>query len=324
MTRWDATDIPDQSGRTVVVTGANSGLGLRSAEALARAGAGVVMACRSAERAAPARDRVAAGATGPDPTVVALDLADLASVRAAAASIAARAGHVDVLMNNAGIMAVPRAATADGFELQFGTNHLGHFALTGLLLPALLAAPAPRVVTTSSSAHRAGRAAWDDARFDRRRYRRWAAYGRSKLANLQFTGELARRAAAAGTALTAVAAHPGYARTHLGAGWHGAERAGAGPLQRLRAAAMVIGDRVLAQSDAAGALPQLYAATMDDVAAGDYFGPGGPFEMRGVPTRVTMSAAARDTESAARLWALSEELTGVTYDWPQVPAAGRR
>jgi NAD(P)-dependent dehydrogenase (short-subunit alcohol dehydrogenase family) len=322
MSRWDSTAIPDQSGRTVVVTGASSGLGLRAAEALAGAGASVVLGCRHAGRAEAAREAVAAGAAGLPPEIVALDLADLGSVRAAAAEIAERYGAVDILMNNAGIMAVPRGTTADGFEMQFGTNHLGPFALTGLLLPALLAAPAPRVVATGSSTHRSARPDWDDAPYAQGRYRRWTAYARSKLANLQFTVELGRRAAAAGTPLVAAAAHPGYSRTHLGAGW---TSGGTGPIAavagRARAVAMGIGDRLVAQSAAAGALPLLYAATMGDVASGDYVGPGGPFELRGRPTRVGMSAAARDEGSAARLWALSEELTGVTYAWPEVPAA---
>ncbi len=313
MARWASSDIPDQTGRTVLVTGANSGLGLRSAEALARRGATVVMACRSAERAEVARAQVAAVATGPDPVVVPLDLADLESVRKAAAEVDAAVDRLDVLMNNAGVMAPPLTRTADGFEMQFGTNHLGHFALTGLLLPALRRAGSPRVVTTSSNMHRQGRNEWDDPNYERTRYRKWAAYGRSKLANLLFMRELDRRARDAGVDLTSAAAHPGYASTHLqGAS---ADQSGGWLLSRATGAIMAIGNGLVAQSDAAGALPQLYAATMDDVASGDYVGPDGPFEMRGGPKTVGMSSAARDDEAAARLWALSEELTGVTYAW---------
>jgi NAD(P)-dependent dehydrogenase (short-subunit alcohol dehydrogenase family) len=312
MTRWTATDIPDQAGRTVLITGANSGLGLRSAEALAARGATVLMGCRNAERGEVARERVAAVATGPAPVVVPLDLADLASVRKAAVEVDDTADRLDVLMNNAGIMAVPLARTADGFEMQFGTNHLGHFALTGLLLPALLRAPAPRVVTTSSFVHRSGRNRWDDPNYENARYARWMSYGQSKLANLLFMRELARRAGEAGPELISAAAHPGYASTHLQA----ASAEAAGGWLRAMAMAMAIGNRIVAQSDAQGALPQLYAATMPDVVPGDYFGPDGPFELRGGPKRVGMSRHAEDDEAARALWELSEQLTGVTYAWP--------
>jgi protochlorophyllide reductase len=315
MARWTAADIPDQTGRTVLVTGANSGLGLRSAEALAARGAAVLLACRSPERGEAACARVAGLATGPAPVLVALDLADLASVRAAAAEVGELTGHLDVLMNNAGIMAVPLTRTADGFEAQFATNHLGHFALTGLVLPLLLAAPGGgRVVTTSSNVHRQGRNRWDDANWETTPYRRWRAYGQSKLANLLFMSELGRRAAAAGTGLVSAAGHPGYAATHL----QGASAAATGPwpVAKAMGLASAVGNLVVAQSDAAGALPQLYAATMPDVASGDYFGPRGPGEMRGSPTRVGMSPAARDAAAAGLLWDVSEDLTGVTYPWP--------
>jgi protochlorophyllide reductase len=305
--------MPDQTGRTVVVTGANSGLGLRSAEALARRGAAVVLACRDVGRAEAARAGVAAAATGPAPTVVVLDLADLASVRKAADEIAERCGRIDVLMNNAGVMAPPLQRTADGFEMQFGTNHLGHFALTGLLLPALLRAEGPRVVTTSSLMHRRSDDRWDDPNAELRPYERWTAYGRSKLANLLFMRELARGARDAGRDLVSVAAHPGYAATHLQRTT--ARHTGGWLVSHVAGAMVAVGSRVVAQSDAAGALPQLYAATMPDVASGDYFGPGGPFEVRGAPARVGMARAARDDTAARRLWALSEDLTGVTYPW---------
>lgn len=306
---WTATDIPPQEGRTIVVTGATSGLGLESALALARAGARVLMAARNAEKAERVRADVAAVATGPEPEVVALDLTDLASVRAAAADIAERAPQLDVLMNNAGVMALPHATTADGFELQLGTNHLGPFALTGLLLPVLLAGEPGRVVTTSSTMHKPGRMRWDDLQSERR-YQRWAAYAQSKLANLLFAYELDRRARAAETGLLSVAAHPGYASTHLQAA--GPEASG----NRIGVRVMDLSNRVFAQSAAAGALPQLYAATMPDVRGGEYFGPSGLFESRGGPTRVDSTARSHSQEDATRLWDTSQRLTGVTYEWP--------
>jgi len=236
--------------------------------------------------------------------VAPLDLADLASVRAFAA---ARDEPVDLLVNNAGVMAPPRRETADGFELQFGTNHLGHFALTGLLLDRLLAGADPRVVTVSSGAHRMGKIRFDDLQWERG-YSRWPAYGQSKLANLLFTLELQRRAQGA---LTAVAAHPGYAATNL-------QTAGAslGGLQgAVTAAVSQVLNRVVAQSDAMGALPVLFAATTD-LPGGSYAGPDGRGEMRGHPTLVGMSAAASDEDTARRLWEISEQLTGVTYAFP--------
>jgi NAD(P)-dependent dehydrogenase (short-subunit alcohol dehydrogenase family) len=287
---------------------------LRSAEALAAAGARVLLACRNATKAAEALDTVNARAVAEPASVVSLDLSDLSSIEAAAREVGERVGHLDVLMNNAGVMAIPLRRTADDFEMQFGTNHLGHFALTGRLLPLLLAADAPRVVTTSSQAHRIGKIRWDDVQW-RNRYSKWGAYGQSKLANLLFAFELHRRATREGTALVSVAAHPGYASTHLQA---------AGPEMArspLMARAMVLGNRILAQSDAEGALPQLYAATMPGVAGGEYYGPDGLFEMQGAPELVRTKAAARDVGAAERLWELSEKATGVTYDW--TPATER-
>jgi NAD(P)-dependent dehydrogenase (short-subunit alcohol dehydrogenase family) len=241
---------------------------------------------------------------------VALDLSSLASVREGAAAVAERVEHLDVLLNNAGIMAVPHSRTADGFESQLGTNHLGHFALTGLLLPTLLAAPQPRVVTVSSHAHKIGRLQLDDLFFERRRYSRWKAYGQSKLANLLFTSELQRRAVAAGTALTAAAAHPGYAATNLTSG----PVVGAPFLRPV----LALGDRLLGQPDHMGALPQLYATTMPDVGPDDYWGPDAFREQRGYPTRVARSRQALDSEAGRHLWERSEQLTGVTYPWPGV------
>ena len=309
MARWTVDDIPDQTGRTALVTGANSGLGLRTAEALAGAGALVLLGCRNAERAATALASVAAKATGPAPEVVPLDLADLDSARTAVTKVADAVPHLDVLVNNAGVMALPLRRTAQGHEMQFGTNHLGHFALTGRLLPHLLAAPAPRVVTVSSQAHRTGRIRWDDPDWSTGRYAKWLAYGQSKLANLLFTLELHRRATDAGSALVAAAAHPGYSRTHLQT--KGPEMSG----NRIMGALTAGATRIMGQTDAMGALPQLYAATMPDVDGASYWGPDGPFESRGWPTRVDRSKAASDVNDAARLWSMSEELTGVTYDW---------
>jgi len=303
MRGWTIDDIPDQSGRTVLVTGANSGLGVRTAEALAAHGAHVLMACRNEAKAEVARELVTAVATGPAPTVVRLDLADLASVREAAKEIDGSVERLDGLMNNAGVMAIPAARTADGFEMQFGTNHLGHFALTGLLLPVLGRATAPRVVTTSSNGHKLGRIDFDDLHFDRKRYAKWRVYAQSKLANLLFMFELDRRARAAGRDLVSVGAHPGYSATHL------TDNAGG----RLWQKASDFGDWLFAQSDAAGALPQLYAATMPDVAGGQYYGPDGFQEFRGAPHLTTPTRAARDEPTATRLWTVSEAATQVTY-----------
>ena len=298
---WSAQDIPDQTGRTVVVTGANSGLGFHTSLELARRGARVVMACRNLDKGRAAEQRLLADAPDADVELRALDLADLGSVR----SFADELDHdpLDLLVNNAGVMALPRLRTADGFEMQLGTNHLGHFALTGLLLPRLLRAEAPRVVTVSSNAHKMGRVNFDNLNGDRR-YFRWAAYGQSKLANLLFALELGRRA---GSALTSVAAHPGYASTHL---QFQASEATGNPVDRL---VNHVANAVLAQSDAAGALPSLYAATMD-LPSGAYVGPDGPGEFRGSPQLVAPNGRARDEETARRLWSVSEELTGVTFD----------
>jgi NAD(P)-dependent dehydrogenase (short-subunit alcohol dehydrogenase family) len=301
--------MPDQRGRTVVITGANSGLGLRSAEALAGSGARVLMACRNPDKGASALEAVTAKASGPAPELVSLDLSEPASIEAAAADITSRTDHVDVLMNNAGVMAIPLRRNSEGWELQFATNHLGHFALTGRLLPALLAAEAPRVVTTSSQASRPGKVDFRDPQWERRRYSRWFAYSQSKFSNLLFAFELARRAEAAGSDLVSVAAHPGYAATHLQA--VGPEMEG----NKLMGRVMAATNRVMAQSDADGALPQLYAATMPDVKPSEYFGPKGFGEQKGPPVRVRAKGSAYDEGTAKKLWDLSEELTGVAYDF---------
>jgi NAD(P)-dependent dehydrogenase (short-subunit alcohol dehydrogenase family) len=302
--KWTADQIPDQSGRTAIVTGANSGLGLETARALARAGARVVIACRDRARGDRASADVRAGEADAAVDVEALDLADLGSVRSFAERVPERYGTFDLLINNAGVMAPPRRETADGFELQFGTNHLGHFALTAQLIAAIGGSD-PRIVTVSSGAHRFGRMSFGDLQSSRR-YNRWRAYGQSKLSNLLFAFELDRRLRAAGAPVKSVAAHPGYAATNL--------QSAAPPLvDRL---AMKVSNLVIAQSAAMGALPQLYAATHPDVDGGAYVGPDGIAEQRGHPKLVGSSGAARDEEAARRLWEVSEELTGVVFEIP--------
>ena len=297
---WDARRIPDQTGRVAIVTGANSGLGLVTARELARAGAQVVLACRNLDKGRASLADVQRAATGPPPELEELDLASLESVRAFAERFRTSHGGLDLLINNAGVMAPPRGETADGFELQFGTNHLGHFALTGLLLPMMEGRDDARVVTLSSMAHRFGRIALDNLD-GRRRYFRWRAYAQSKLANLLFALELDRRLRAAGSTVKSLAAHPGYAATNL--------QTAAPPLfDRL---VMRVSNAVVAQSDEMGALPTLYAVTEPGLEGGTYVGPGGPGEARGHPTVVQPTRAARDEQTARRLWQVSEELTGV-------------
>ncbi len=241
--------------------------------------------------------------------LIALDLADLASVRVASAAVAARPEPLDLLVNNAGVMAPPRRETADGFELQLGTNHLGHFALTGLLLAKLKAAPEPRVVTLTSGAHRFGSIDFDDLQ-RRHHYMRWLAYGQSKLANLLFALELQRRAAAADLGLGSIAAHPGYAATNL---QHAGPQLEAGLLSKLTAPIWSISNRLIGQSPRDGALPTLYAATEPGLPGGSLIGPGGFASMRGAPAFETPSGAALDEATASRLWEVSEELTGVEF-----------
>ena len=306
---WTAADVPDQTGRTVLVTGGNAGLGLQVALGAARAGARVLLSARDAGRGELARARVAATATGPAPEVVPLDLADPASVRAAAADVAGRTDRLDVLVANAGLMMPPLTRTDAGLELQFATNVLGHYALTGLVLPQLLAAGQPRVVAVSSIAANGARVVLSDLQYQRRSYSAYGAYAQSKLAELLFVRELQRRADDAGRGLVAVAAHPGLSATGLFAGTALGKRA-----PRLaKVATRTIG--TVGQDDAAGALPLLYAATVPGVRAGDFIGPSGPGEVRGAPTRVSMPAAASDEATAAALWLAAEDLSGVVYDW---------
>ncbi|MBS1104786.1 MAG: short-chain dehydrogenase/reductase [Deltaproteobacteria bacterium] len=305
-TRWAIADIPVQSGRVAIVTGANSGLGSESALALAAKGAHVVLACRDAAKAQSALQAIRAASPAVSVEAMALDLASLASVRAFAEAFVAQHERLDLLCNNAGVMAIPHRRTTDGFEMQFGTNHLGHFALTGLLLPRLLDTPGARVVSVSSSAHRPGKIHWDDLQLERS-YRNWRAYAQSKLANLLFAFELDRRLRKAGTSVISVAAHPGYAATNLQS--VGARMAGSRVLERL----FEVANRLIAQSAAMGALPTLYAATAPEVQGGDYFGPASLGEMWGHPRKVRSSARSKDLADAARLWKLSEALTDVRF-----------
>jgi NAD(P)-dependent dehydrogenase (short-subunit alcohol dehydrogenase family) len=297
---WGAHDIPDQSGRTAVVTGANSGLGLETARALARAGARVVLACRNEAKGKAALDELRADVPQADLELLQLDLADLASVRAAADALAG--GPLHVLVNNAGLMAVPYARTVDGFEVQMGVNHLGHFALTGLLLPTLLETPGARVVTLSSlMAYRGRLRTLDHGRYSNAGLGRWAAYCDSKLANVAFALELDRRLRAAGAEVVSASAHPGYAATEL----QTKER---GPAEdRL----MGLVNRVVAQPAEMGALPSLYAATAPSVGGGELYGPDGPMGLRGRPRRVRPPRLARDPAVGERLWRESVALTGV-------------
>jgi NAD(P)-dependent dehydrogenase (short-subunit alcohol dehydrogenase family) len=304
MPGWTADDIPDLAGRRAVVTGATSGLGEETAVELARHGVHVVLAARDAARGERSAARVRAAAPDAAVDVAALDLADLASVR----EFAAGQVHapLDLLVNNAGVMAVPAHRTVDGFELQMATNHLGPFALTGLLLPALLQRPGARVVTVSSYLHWFARLDLGDL-MSEQSYDRWQAYFRTKVANLLFMRELGRRAAMARVDLVSVAAHPGWARTNLQyVGPRTTGRRGGVAMSR-------IGNAVLGQSAATGALPQLRAATDPTVRSGDYFGPRGLLEQRGLPRRVRMSRTARDVTAARLLWEVSERLTGVRY-----------
>ena len=316
--RWTSADIPDQTGRTVLITGANAGIGYHTALQLAAKGATVLLASRDSERGRAAHERILVAAPMARVEVVTLDLADLDSVGRLADHILASDDGLDVLVNNAGVMGVPRRrTTAQGFELQFGTNHLGHFALTGRLLPALLARPASRVVTVSSAMHRLGRLELEDPNSERG-YRRWQAYNASKLANALFSLELDRRLRAAGAATASVGAHPGYARTGLQT--TGPRLGDAGPVGAVTAGVVEWFTRLTAQPAAQGALAVLRAATDPEVAGGDYLGPDGFGGGRGWPVKAQYSKTAQDEQMARRLWTVSERLTGVSF-----PAlAGRR
>jgi len=295
---WSPADIPDQTGRVVVITGANSGIGFEAAKVLSGKGAHVVMGCRNLAKAEAARVQVGGSAE-----VRRLDLSDLSSVRAFAGGID---GSVDVLVNNAGIMAVPQARTKDGFESQLGTNFLGHFALTGLLIPRVT----DRVVTLSSQAHRMGRINVEDPNFEHRRYQRWLAYGQSKLADLMFAYDLQRRLLLAGSRIRSMAAHPGYASTNL--------QRHIGPSWTHQAQDLLARTTPFVQDAEGGSQPMVYAATAPDLPGGSYVGPSGPGEMGGPPGIVGSSRASHDRTTQQRLWELAERLTNVSF--PLLPS----
>jgi len=296
-TNWTPANIPDLTGRIAIVTGANSGIGFETAAALARKGVAVIMACRNLQKAQPAASQIRRSNPPGPLDVIRLDLGDLESVRRFVTIFRERYDRLDLLINNAGIMHPPFEQTTQGFESQFGVNHLGHFALTGQLLDMLMQTPGSRVVTVSSVAHRMGRINFADLNWEKR-YLAWLAYGQSKLANLLFAYELQRRLAASGSGILSVAAHPGWTATNLQA----------------QSALSMFFNPIIGQKPPMGALPTLYAATADGVQGGEYFGPDGFFELRGYPKRVTSNARSHDEAVAARLWQVSVDLTGVNYE----------
>jgi NAD(P)-dependent dehydrogenase (short-subunit alcohol dehydrogenase family) len=305
--KWTARDMPALDGKLAVITGANSGLGLETTRALASRGAKVIMACRSQAKAESAiAELVESGVARERLEFRACDLASLASIHSFAEGVRSEHERIDLLINNAGVMALPYRRTADGFEMQLGTNHLGHFALTGLLLGPLLATAGARVVTVSSVAHQIGWIRFDDLQ-STRRYKKWLAYGQSKLANLLFTFELQRRLDARRRELLALAAHPGYADTNLQS--VGPQMSGSRLGERITA----LGNRTLAQSAQMGALPTLYAATVEGLGGGEFYGPDGMRGMKGYPRRVRAADRAYDRDTARRLWKRSVALTGVDY-----------
>jgi NAD(P)-dependent dehydrogenase (short-subunit alcohol dehydrogenase family) len=300
--------MPNQTGKTVLITGANSGLGFEASKAFAEKGAHVVMGCRSVERGESARESIREEFPAASLSVRELDLADLDSIRSFAEKFTSEYDALDILCNNAGLMAIPRRETADDFEMQFGVNHLGHFALTGHLLDLLDATSGrTRVVTHSSGVHERGRINFDDLHWAES-YDEWGAYAQSKLANLLFAYELERKLETADADVLSTACHPGYAATNLQR--RGPEMAGS----RLRLAAMKLANTVLAQSAETGALPMLYAATSEDIEGAEYIGPGGLANMRGAPEKQESSERSHDEETAERLWERSKEQTGVEYD----------
>ncbi|GEJ56591.1 oxidoreductase [Anaeromyxobacter diazotrophicus] len=298
MEPWSFADIPDQSGRTALVTGANAGIGLETARMLALKGADVVLACRNLEKGRAAVERVQSARPRGSATLAALDLSDLDSVAAFAASFAASHERLDLLVANAGVMVPPFGRTKQGFELQLGTNHLGHFALVARLLPLVLRTAGARIVVVSSTAQNFGRIDRDDLNWERRPYRPWAAYGQSKLANQLFALELHRRLSAAGSQVRVTSAHPGYTATDL---------------QRTSPVARLF-NPIFGMKPPDGALPTLRAATDPAAASGSYWGPRGLFELRGPPAPARISAAAQDRATAAWLWGESEKLTGVAFE----------
>lgn len=297
MRAWTFDDVPDQTGRVAIVTGANTGIGLPTARMLAVRGADVVLACRNPEKGAAALASIEAAAPKGKASLMALDLSDLDSVAAFAAAFAGRYDRLDLLVNNAGVMVPPLSRTKQGFELQIGTNHLGHFALTARLLPLVLRTAGARVVTVASTAQSFGRIDLEDLSWERRSYDAWRAYGQSKLANMMFSLELARRLAAAGAAVRATAAHPGWTATDL---------------QRTAGFARFF-NPYLAMKPEGGALPTIRAAVDAEAESGSYWGPTGWFELRGAPGRARIPAHAQDEATAGKLWEKSEALTGLRF-----------
>ncbi len=292
--KWTAENITDQSGKIVVVTGANTGIGFATARALAEKNAEVILACRNAEKGNAAVERIKAKYPQARVKSMQLDLASRKSIRAFAEAYQQEYPQLQLLINNAGVMIPPYSKTEDGFELQFGVNHLGHFALTGLLL----ATENSRIVTVSSMAHKYGKLNFDDLSWEKRRYKAWRAYGDSKIANLYFTYELQRKLTAAGSKTIAAAAHPGWTDSDLSR----------------HSSLFQLGGKLFAQSCAMGALPTLYAATVPNVKGGDYYGPSGFQEWRGYPQKVLSNKLSHDQSAAERLWSVSEELTGVRFE----------
>lgn len=300
---WTTRDIPDQAGRVAIITGANSGLGLETTRALAGKGAAVILAVRNLEKGQAAIDDIRTESPDANLELLQLDLSSLDSIRSAAEQLKSRFDRVDLLINNAGVMYTPRLQTADGFEMQFGTNHLGHFAWTGSVIDLVLPVPQSRVVTVSSIGHRIrSRIDFDDLNATQG-YNRVKAYGRSKLANLLFTYELQRRLTAAQAETAALAAHPGFSDTELGRHVPGADR-------------MTAVSKLITQSAAEGALPTLRAATDPLAEGGQYYGPGGFMELQGAPKVVSSSDRSHEPETQQRLWTTSEEITGVTFPAP--------
>ncbi len=304
--KWTIDKIPNLAGKIAIVTGANSGLGFETSRALARSNAHVIMTSRNQQKGQKALNAIQQEAPDSSLQLTQLDLADLTSVASFADDYLSQHNQLHILVNNAGVMAIPQRATSDGFEMQFGTNHLGHFALTGQLLPALLNTPGARVVNVSSTAHRFGKINFDDLNWEQS-YNRWQAYGASKAANLFFTYELQRKFEERGADVISVAAHPGYASTNL----QGAGAKMNGSDFQMRVTNLM--NKIFAQSQEMGALPQLYAATASEVQGGEYFGPDSLFESRGHPQKVESNEYSHDTAVAQKLWQVSEELTGVTY-----------
>lgn len=306
--RWSEKSVPDMTGKRVLITGANSGIGFESARILAQHGAQVILACRTESKALGAMARIRERYPRASLQFMALDLGSLASIRALAELFFEQYDSLDILLNNAGVMWLPESRTVDGFESQLGTNHLGHFALTGLLLPALLRTPGARVVTVSSIAHKDGRIRFDDLWLERG-YQRHKAYAQSKLANLLFARELQRRLSDAGSSVLSLAAHPGVASTHLAV--PGFEQGGQAILAKL----MQLLTPLVAQSAVKGALPSLYAATSHEAEGGQYYGPSGFYEAFGYPGKATSTRRSNDQDTWKRLWDVSEELTGIHYDF---------